>query len=494
MSNPPLWLGAPVAGSTPPAFVRYNVHAFLAGQAVAQPARNWNASSPGWRLNLTSEKLRLEIAQFIADTPGSRRLQEEASRYLPGGSSRGTAYFDPYPTFVDRGEGLYVFDVDGNAYLDFMINATSLIMGHAHPEIVRALQQQAPRGTAFSGPTESQVRLARILCDRIPSMETVRFTNSGTEGTLMAVRVARAFTGRHKIAKIEGGYHGSHEYVSVSVRPPAEALDPTGTTPVPEHPGQPPSVAEDVLVMPFNDLSACEAILRRHAADLACLIMEPVVSNFGYLPATREYLEGMRRITEELGVLLVFDEVQSFRVAPGGAQEHFGVLPDLTALGKIIGGGMPAGAFGGRRDIMALYDPTEGAVVAHAGTFNANPMTMVAGEVVMDHLTPDVYKRMNALGEMLRSKLRAVFDELDVAAQVTGIGSLFGIHFTPEEITNYRPVINADAVMAKALFTGLLNEGVLLQTGCAGALSTLTTGAEVDSLVDAVRRVVQRIR
>ena len=443
---------------------------------------------------MTTDALQREIDRYVAGRPRSKDLQREASRYLPGGSSRGTAYFDPYPHFIDRGEGHYVYDVDGNRYLDFMINATSLIMGHAHPEVVKALQEQAARGTSFSGPTESQVRLAKELCDRIPSVDTVRFANSGTEGTMMAVRAARAFTGRHKMAKFEGGYHGSHEYVSVSVRTPAAKLDPQGPTAVPEHPGQPPSVADDVIVLPYNDLEGSERIIRQHGDELGCVIMEPVASAFGYAPAGPEFLKGIRKLTEELGILLIFDEVQSFRVSPGGAQEYFGVTPDLTGLGKIIGGGMPAGAFGGRRDVMSLFDPTGDVAMAHAGTFNANPMTMVAGEITMSHLTPDTYGRLNDLGEMLRGKLRAVFGELEVPVQVTGIASLFGIHFTSEEITDYRSVVRGHQAMRNAFFTGMLNEGVLLQAGAAGALNTLTTEADVDTLVDATRQVVQRIR
>ena len=444
---------------------------------------------------MTLESLKRETERYVAGTPKSKALQEEAGQYLPGGSSRGTAYFSPYPTFVDRGEGHYVFDVDGNRYLDFMINATSLIMGHAHPLIAEALRDQALLGTAFSGPTEVQTRMARLLCERLPSVDTIRFANSGTEGTLNAIRVARAYTGKHKIAKFEGGYHGTHEYVSVSVKPSAAKLDPSGPTPIAEFLGQPPSLAEDVIVLPYNDLEHSERTIREHADELACVIMEPVASAFGYIPGNPDFLKGMRALTEELGIILIFDEVQSFRVAPGGAQELFGVVPDITALGKIIGGGMAVGAFGGRRDIMELFDPTEGGpVIPHAGTFNANPMTMVAGEVVMEHLTADVYRRLSQLGDMLRGKLRAVFGELEVPAQITGVASLFGIHFTSEEITDYRSVIRADQQMSKALFTGLLNEGILLQAGCGGSLSTLTTESEIDTLVDATRGVVQRVR
>ena len=442
----------------------------------------------------TQVKLQQEIDRFVRSTPVSQSKQAEAQKYLPGGSSRGTAFFDPYPHFIERGEGHYIYDADGNRLLDFMINATSLILGHAHPDVTAAIQEQAARGTAFTGPTDPQVRLAKILTERVPSLDLIRFTNSGTEGTMMAIRAARAYTGRQKIAKFEGGYHGAHEYVSVSVRPPAEKLDPSGPTPIAEHPGLPDSILEQVIVLPYNDLDWCERVLRENASEVACLIMEPVVSSFGYLPGDIEFLRGLRDLTTELGIVLIYDEVQSFRIAPGGAQETLGVVPDMTSFGKIIGGGTPVGAFGGRADIMELFDPTSGAAIPHAGTFNANPVTMAAGEVVMNHLTPEVYDRMNALGGELRAKLRAVFDEFEVPAQVTGIGSLFGIHFTSDEIRDYRSVVNSDQTMRKALFTGLLNEGILLQTGAAGAMNSLTATDDIDTLVDATRSVVERVR
>ena len=442
----------------------------------------------------TQVKLQQEIDRFVRSTLVSQSKQAEAQKYLPGGSSRGTAFFDPYPHFIERGEGHYIYDADGNRLLDFMINATSLILGHAHPDVTAAIQEQAARGTAFTGPTDPQVRLAKILTERVPSLDLIRFTNSGTEGTMMAIRAARAYTGRQKIAKFEGGYHGAHEYVSVSVRPPAEKLDPSGPTPIAEHPGLPDSILEQVIVLPYNDLDWCERVLRENASEVACLIMEPVVSSFGYLPGDIEFLQGLRDLTTELGIVLIYDEVQSFRIAPGGAQETLGVVPDMTSFGKIIGGGTPVGAFGGRADIMELFDPTSGAAIPHAGTFNANPVTMAAGEVVMNHLTPEVYDQMNALGGELRAKLRAVFDEFEVPAQVTGIGSLFGIHFTSDEIRDYRTVVNSDQTMRKALFTGLLNEGILLQTGAAGAMNSLTATDDIDTLVDATRSVVERVR
>lgn len=445
---------------------------------------------------MPSAGLAREIERYVARTPKSRALQAEAERVLPGGSSRGTAFFAPYPFFAEGGEGHYVYDVDGHRYLDFMLNATSLIVGHANPMVVEALGEQTRKGTAFSTPTLVQVRLARLLCDRIPSLDTIRFTNSGTEGTLMAIRAAWAFTGKPKLAKFEGGYHGAHEHVAVSVKPPVAKLDPAGPTAIPEYPGQPRGVLEDVVVLPYNDLGACDRVLRARRDEIGCLIMEPVVSSFGYVPGEPEFLRGLRKLTEELGIVLVYDEVQSLRVAPGGAQELFGVTPDLTCFGKIIGGGMPVGAFGGRRDIMAQFDPTApgGARIGHAGTFNANPMTLVAGEAVMRALTPPVYRRLGELGESLRGKLRRAFAELGVPAQVTGIASLFGMHFTGRPIRNYRDVVAGDAELTRAVYAGLLNEGILLQATCAGSLGVMTTEAEIDALVDAVRRVVRRVR
>jgi glutamate-1-semialdehyde 2,1-aminomutase len=445
---------------------------------------------------MTSTALTREIERYVAKTPKSRALQADAERVLPGGSSRGTAYFAPYPFFADHGDGHYVYDVDGNRYLDFMLNATTLIVGHANPTVIEALGEQTRKGTAFSTPTEVQVRVAKLLCDRIPSLDTIRFTNSGTEGTLMAIRAAWAFTGKRKLAKFEGGYHGAHEHVAVSVKPPASRLDPAGPTAIPEYPGQPAGVLQDVVVLPYNDLTTCDRVLRAHKDEVGALIMEPIVSSFGYVPGDPEFLRGIRKLTEELNIVLIFDEVQSLRVAPGGAQELFGVTPDLSCFGKIIGGGLPIGAFGGRRDIMAQYDPTAagGARIAHAGTFNANPMTLVAGEAVMQALTPPIYRRLAELGESLRQKLRRTLQGTGVPAQVTGVASLFGIHFNARPIRSYRDVVLDDAEMTRGLYTGLLNEGILLQTTCAGALGVMTTDTEVDTLVDAVGRVVRRLR
>ena len=441
---------------------------------------------------MTTEKLRRESDAYAAKTPRSMAMQAEAVKYLPGGSSRTTAYFKPYPFFAEHGDGHYVYDVDGNRYLDFMLNATSLILGHAHPEVVQVIQEEAAKGAAFANPTEHQTTLARMMVERVPGLDSVRFTNSGTEGALNAVRAAKAFTGRHKFAKFEGAYHGSGEEMSVSVYPAPAEDDPEA---VHEYPGMSPRLLDEVIILPYNDLAGCDRIVREHAHDLACVVVEPVVAGWGYIRGDQDFLVGLREITSELGILLVFDEVQSLRLSQGGAQAEFDIVPDITFFGKIIGGGTPVGAFGGRREIMALYDPTlPGTKITHGGTFNANPITMAAGVTVMEHLTPEVYDRMNALGEDLRRQLRAVFDEAEVDAQVTGVGSFFGIHFTGEEIDSYGPVARADKTIASVFFMGLVNEGVLIQGRCHGSLSVLTTTEETTALVDATRRVLQRIK
>ena len=443
----------------------------------------------------TSKAYQREAERHFARTPKSRQLSEEAKKYLPGGNSRAAAWLDPYPIFATRGEGVHVYDADGNKYLDFLINATSLILGHVHPAVVSALQEQATLGTAFANPTQQQVRLAKMLCERVPSVELVRFTNSGTEATINAIRAARAYTGRPKIAKFEGTYHGVYDYVSVSVKPPLSKLGSGAPKAIAGDPSVTESALKDVVVLPFNDLEASERILRKHAHELSCLIMEPIVSMLGYVPGDLEFLKGIRRITQELEIVLIYDEVQSLRLGRGGAQEMYGVTPDLSTFGKTIGGGLPVGAFGGKQEIMGLCDPSEGhATRPHAGTFNANPMTMVAGATVLDHLTPGIYKKLNSLGERARKKLQATFDEMDVPAQVTGVGSLYGIHFTDKPVKNYRDAARADHELRECLVLGLQNEGVILYERATGAIAMPHSDDDIDLLVDATRKVIQRTR
>ena len=323
---------------------------------------------------------------------------------MPGGNSRTTTFFDPYPFYIQRGQGAHVWDADGTDRIDFNGNYTSLILGHAHPDVVKAAQQAAEHGLSFPGPTEHEIRLAELLKRRVPSVESIRFTNSGTEATMNAVRLARAFTGRPKIAKFEGAYHGTHDWVMVSVGGDPKA---GGSRKRPKSvawsAGLPPAVLKHVVVLPWNDPEACEQILEAEAAHLACLIVDPLLCNAGLIRPADGFLQRLRAITERHGIVLIFDEVISFRVAWGGAQERLGVRPDLTTFGKIIGGGLPVGAFGGRADVMNFYDPRKGgARISHGGTFNANPVTMAAGVATLNAVTPEAYTRLDALGERLR--------------------------------------------------------------------------------------------
>ena len=436
-----------------------------------------------------------ETKIYLEKTKSSLIRHKAATEVMPGGNTRTTQWMDPYPFFVDKAEGMYIHDIDGNNYLDFMLNATTLILGHANPKIVNALTSQVGEGTVYSVPTDGQTKLADILVDRIPSMDKVRFTNSGTEATMMAIMASRSFTKKTKIAKFEGGYHGTHDHVSVSVYPKKSDLNPETHPGVPEYSFQPPSILEDVIVLPYNNIDKSKELITKYKDDLSCIIMEPIISNFGYLPLDLDFIKFIRDITEELGIVLIFDEIQSFRVSRGGAQESFNITPDMTTLGKIIGGGLPVGAFGGKEEIMELFDPTSDKYdIAHAGTFNGNPLTMEAGVAVMSNLNQKEFDQMNALGEKLRHKLRSVFDEINLGVQVTGYGSLFGINFNNQKIVDYRTFIENDSGITKILFTYLRNNGVLLQLKNAGALNVLMTEKEMDYFVDKTREISTQIK
>lgn len=441
--------------------------------------------------NLLNEK----IEEYKSKTTTSQKLQSDAAKYMPGGSTRTTQWMDPYPFYAKYAKEQHITDVDGNSYLDFMINATSLIHGHAAPNIINAIKSQADIGTAYSAPTDGQTKLAKLITERTPSMETLRFTNSGTEATMMAIMAARAFTNKQKIAKFEGGYHGTHDHVSISVGPKEADLKKTTHPGILQYPGQPESLLEDVIVLPYNDIETTKNLLSQYSNEIACLIMEPVISGLGYLPLDNDFLKFTREITEELNIILIYDEIQSYRLAPGGAQELFEITPDLTTLGKIIGGGLPVGAFGGKEEIMDLLNPSSNNYkLSHAGTFNGNPLTMEAGAIVMEELTIEKYNQMNNLGDDLRKELNSIFNELELDTQITGIGSLFGINFNEHDITDYRSFIKNNTLMTKILFLGSINNGILMQTKNAGALNTLSTKNETEKLVESTRTIATEIK
>ena len=434
-----------------------------------------------------------EVTKYVESTPKSRELWAEACRYLPDGDSRHSIFWKPYPIFTASARGSVVTDVDGVERLDFINTMTTMILGHGPAPVLEAAREQMEHGLAYNSPNRHQVELASMLCQRIPSFEQVRFTNSGTEATLNAIRAARAYTGRSKIAKVEGGYHGTHDAVLVSLRiDPSQGGDYENPQPVASSAGLADGVLDQAVIIPYNDVAVAGEILERHRDELAAVIVEPVMGSVGMLPADGAYLQMLRDFADASGALLIFDEVISFRVLPGGAQQHYGVTPDMTALGKIIGGGFPVGAFGGRSDIMHLYSPLSGPVINHGGTFNANPVTMAAGVATLNELTPTTYRRLAELTDMLRQGIRQVCSELEQPVLVTGLGSLFGIHFTDQPIRNYRDIARCDKALSERVFMGMLNEGFLLAPNLVGAMSTALGEVEVDAFVRGFRRVLQR--
>ena len=439
--------------------------------------------------------LQHEIDRYQALTPASHALWQQAQRVMPGGDTRTSVFWPPYPLFFTHGSGTQLTDEDGVGRTDFINNFTSLPHGHADPDVTRAINDAVAKGVAFGGGNAPQVALAELLCARIPSIDLVRFANSGTEATLNCLRVARAFTGRAKIAKAEGGYHGTHDSVSVSVKmSPALLGDADNPDAIASTGGIPASAVADTIVLPYNDVANSRRIIEANADQLAAVIVEPMLGSAGMIPASIEYLTMLREITRSKDILLNFDEVVTLRVAPGGAQERYGVMPDLTALGKVIGGGLPVGGFGGRADIMELFDPTAkgGPRVSQAGTFTGNPVTMAAGLAAMQKLTPESMQRTESLRDTLAQGIRDVSAEFDIDAQVTGMGPFYAMHFTADPIDNFRDAASVDQDLKRQLFLGLMNEGILVASYMVGALSSPMTYAEVDTHLDALRRALAR--
>jgi glutamate-1-semialdehyde 2,1-aminomutase len=420
----------------------------------------------------------------------SADLYDRAVSVMPGGNTRTTVFTRPHPSYAARGAGPRVWDVDGRAYIDLINNYTSLIHGHATAEIVAAICEQAASGTCFSMPTESEIALAELICARVASVERIRFANSGSEGVMMAVKAARAFTGRAKIAKVEGSYHGSYDYMEVSEDSTPSNWGETQPAKVPYSRGNAPSMLDEVVVLPLNDLEQADRILRRHGDELAAVIVDPLAARIGLIPAERDWLALMRRLCDQFGIVLISDEVISFRVARGGAQQAFGFRADLTALGKIIGGGLPIGAVGGRADIMRVFDPTGGKPdVPHGGTFNANPMTMIAGRVAMEMMTDETYAALAEGGARLAAGIVKALADAGREGQVSGLASLRRVHFNARPLRDYRSAYPTDPEREQmaAFYQGLLAAGVLVAPTGLMALSTATTGTVVDEAIHGVR-------
>jgi glutamate-1-semialdehyde 2,1-aminomutase len=428
--------------------------------------------------------------RFLESGSQSAALFERARKVLPGGNTRTTVFNPPHPLYLVAGQGCRVTDADGQTRLDFLNNYTSLLHGHCHPEVQAAAQAQLLRGTAFAGPTELEVELAEIITDRVPAIEQIRFTNSGTEGVMMAIKAARGYTGRPKIAKFEGFYHGTYDPAEVSVNPPmgdvGEADDPVGIS---ETAGLAPGTIDSTVILPYNNRAAVERIVEREAANLAAVLVDPLPNNAGFPDPEPGFLPFLRELTQKHGILLICDEIISFRISYEGASARFGIKPDLVTLGKIIGGGLPVGAVGGSAEAMSVFDPTAGKPrVPHGGTFNANPVTMAAGIAAMGLWTESAIARLERLGDDLRQRANWALDESGVPFKVTGQGSLFRI-MPKQSAGDFRSSV-PDArqqIQRRELHLRLLGNGVLTSPTGLGCLSTVMDEDEVTEMVEAIR-------
>ncbi len=430
----------------------------------------------------------------------SSALNKKAQLFLPGGNTRHTVFYSPYPNYVMSGNGCRITDADGITRIDCINNMSSLIHGHANPAVHAALQHQMQHLLCAGAPTETEIDLAELIVGRVTGIEQIRFANSGSEAIMFACRAARAFTGRSKIAKIEGSYHGSYDAVQFGLNPepnvwgsadaPATVAATRGIT---------QGVQQDTITLPLNDVNATRAILEKCASELAAVLIDPLVSRMGFIPASQDYLDMIRQFTSETGSLLIFDEVFSFRIAYNGAQAAVDITPDLTVLGKVIGGGMPIGAVGGQQEFMEVFSHSKGAPsVEHSGTFFANPMSMAAGKAALEQLTPAAHERLNGLGKKLREMLREALQESRIDGYVAGAGSLVALILAKKAPTNYREMYACMSGGAREkglmLHRFLLNAGVQIIPPGGIVLSTAMNKDVLEEIVESVRSGLKYVK
>ena len=404
---------------------------------------------------------------FSARNPKSGEMHRKAARFLPGGNTRSVLYYDPFPLTFMRGEGCRVEDADGHEYIDFLGEYTAGIYGHSNPDIRDAVEKALQRGINLGGHGPLEAGLAELVCGRFPSVELVRFTNSGTEANLLALSLAKAFTGRQTIIVFEGGYHGGLMTFAGG--------------------GSPVNVPHRFVVAPYNEVEATRALVREHRDDLAAVLVEPMIGSGGCIPGDPEFLAMLREETAAGGALLIFDEVMTSRLAPGGRQEMLGILPDLTTMGKYIGGGMSFGAFGGRQDIMRLFDPSRPGSMPHAGTFNNNVLTMAAGTVGLGSIyTPEAASELSARGDRLREALNALFAREDLPLVASGLGSLMNLHPLRAAPTRVADLASCDRRIRDLVFFDLLEDGIYIARRGFITLMLPTGEAETERLLSVV--------
>jgi glutamate-1-semialdehyde 2,1-aminomutase len=429
-----------------------------------------------------------ETRAYARPDSESAKLWERAQHVLPGGNSRTTVFMAPRPIYAAEGEGCWIVDVDGDRRLDLLNNYTSLMHGHAHPAVTEAATRRLARGASFPMPTAEEIDLAALIAERVGAIDQVRFTNSGSEAVMMAIKAARGFTGRPKIAKFEGAYHGSYDWAEVSLGPGPEEWGPAeAPASIAYSKGAPKSVLDEVVVLPFNRTDLAVARIEKEAGNLAAVLIDPMPNRAGLIPARADFLRAMREVTARHGICLIFDEVISFRLGYHGAQGLFDIRPDLTSLGKIIGGGFPVGAVGGRAEVMAVFDPRGGKPrVPHGGTFNANPVTMAAGLAAMRLMDAKAFDRLEEMARTLRSGVEACFERAGVPGAVTGMGSLFRLHPAPRHFVDYRSAVASKDESARfdRLYRRLIDHGILLAPTGLGCLSTAVGESEVEYFLE----------
>lgn len=417
----------------------------------------------------------------------SEQLFNEAIKVLPGGVSRNTIFRKPYPFYAAKGEGCYVTDVEGVTRIDFANNMASLIHGHAYAPIVNAVSAQLAKGSCFTMATEVEIDFAKLLCERVPSFDKIRFVNSGTEAVMAMLKASRAYTGKAKIAKVEGAYHGAYDYAEVSqTANPNNWGDINKPSSVPVAVGTPIKALDDVVVIPFNDVERAIHILDQHKDEIACILVDLLPHRVGLIPASDEFICALRKWADNNASLLVFDEVITFRTNYSGAQQNYSVEPDLTALGKMIGGGFPTGAFAGCDKVMKVLDPFEAKVLLpHSGTFSANPVTMTAGLVAMQDFDKETVAKLNNLAIYAREEITKVIKDVAIDACVTGAGTMFRVHLKAQAPKNYREayVDKDEAKLINTLLEHMFANGVMMINTCSATLSTTMTKKEIDHLV-----------